>query len=186
MAKIKKSGNIEDEFNKRINKMRTKVEAIKPKLTYQFASKVTATFISKDYSKQVAAGLRAGDKLILSSLKQRLDDEMENGLWAWPIFKKGGTKLTNRVNGEIAGDPRNIVDTGRLKNSLRLRADNGEVNIAYREPYALITHYGGYIRPYGNPYARSVYLPARPWVKYTLETYDIGGVYRQAILAQFK
>jgi len=186
MAKIKKSGNIEDEFNKRIQKMRTKVEGIKPKLTYQFASKVKATFISKDFSTQVAAGLRAGDKLILSELKIKLDENMDSPLWSWPVFKKDGSKTTRRVNGSVAGDPRNIVDTGKLKASLRLRADDGEVNIAYREPYALITHYGGFIQPYGNPLARSVYLPPRPWVKYTLETYNIGDVYRKAILAQFK
>jgi len=186
MAKIKKNKNIEDEFNKRINKMRTKVESIKPKLTYQFSSKVTATFISKDYARQVAGGLRAGDQLILSELKMKLDENMDNDLWAWPVSKKDGTSTTERVNGTLVRDPRNIVDTGRLKASLRMRADDGVVNIAYREPYALITHYGGYILPYGNRHARPVFLPARPWVTYTLENYNIGQVYRQAILAQFK
>jgi phage gpG-like protein len=181
MARVtSKSGNIDDEMNKRIQKMRTKVKAIKPKLTYQFASKVEAIFISKDFSLQVKKGLQAGDKIIITELTNELNKNMESPMWGWTA------KVTERKNGEFVRRPRNIVDTGTLRSSLRLRADDGEVNIAYREPYSLITHYGGYIQPYGNPYAKPVYLPARPWVTYTLENYNIGTVYRKAILAQFR
>lgn len=59
---------------------------------------------------------------------------------------------------------RDIVDTGALKNSLSISTSGNKISISYSSPYAGITHYGGYIRPYGNPYAEPVYLPARPWI----------------------
>lgn len=59
---------------------------------------------------------------------------------------------------------RDIVDTGALKNSLSITTSGGRISITYSVPYAGIVHYGGYIRPYGNPYAEPVYLPPRPWI----------------------
>jgi len=84
-------------------------------------------------------------------LKKALDDAMDSPVWRW--------------NG---GKVRDIVDTGELKASGTVKIDNSGVSVVYSSPYAGIVHNGGYIRPYGNPNARPVYYPKRPWVAATL------------------
>ena len=63
-----------------------------------------------------------------------------------------------------SGGARDIVDTGRLKNSLSVTVSGDEILIYYDAPYASVVHEGGYIRPYGNKKIDAVYLPGRPWV----------------------
>lgn len=59
---------------------------------------------------------------------------------------------------------RDIVDTGELAKSLDITRSGKKISISYGTEYAALVHYGGYIQPYGNPSAESVYLPGRPWV----------------------
>lgn len=63
---------------------------------------------------------------------------------------------------------RDIYDTGALARSGKVVASDNGIEVTYSAPYANIVHNGGYIQPYGNPNARPVYMPARPWVSSVL------------------
>lgn len=63
---------------------------------------------------------------------------------------------------------RDIYDTGALSRSGKVVANGNGIEVTYSAPYANIVHNGGYIQPYGNPNARPVYMPARPWVSSVL------------------
>lgn len=88
---------------------------------------------------------------VARDLKQALDDAMDSPKWRW----KGGEK-------------RDIVDTGELKSTGVVKIDRNGVSVSYSSPYAGIVHDGGYIQPYGNPDARPIYYPKRPWIRTTL------------------
>ena len=68
---------------------------------------------------------------------------------------------------------RDIVDTGRLKESLEIKTDFKQTKIgfsvSYNTPYAAFVHYGGVMKPYGNKSAADVVIPARPWVQAVFE-----------------
>ena len=63
---------------------------------------------------------------------------------------------------------RDIYDTGALARSGKVVANSNGIEVTYSAPYANIVHNGGYIQPYGNPNARPVYMPPRPWVSSVL------------------
>ena len=69
------------------------------------------------------------------------------------------------------------IDTGKLKNSLEIRAKFSQTkvgfSIIYKTPYAAFVHYGGVMRPYGNPNAATVTIPGRPWISTALEGFDL-------------
>lgn len=88
-----------------------------------------------------------------------LNNTMDLPIWEW-------NNTTLRSNGQTAGSPRNLVDTGELKKSLFIATDaDDHVSATYNSPYANLVHYGGYITPYGNPSAAAVFVPGRPWIK---------------------
>jgi hypothetical protein len=57
-----------------------------------------------------------------------------------------------------------IVDTGALLRSQSVTVTGESIVITYGVPYAEFVHEGGYIRPYGNPNADTVYIQGRPWI----------------------
>ena len=88
---------------------------------------------------------------LVDGLREALNSAMESPVWDW------------------GSDTRDIIDTGALKNSLRIFADSeGDIHILYGESYAGIVHYGGYFNPYGNPNAKQ-YYPGRPWIDSVLK-----------------
>lgn len=120
-----------------------------------------------------------------------LNEAIEEATWSWP-------RATQRKNGSyVAPGLRNIVDTGNLKQSLKIATNFGKTQsslvIKYTAPYAALVHYGGYIRPYGNQNAKAVYLPARPWISNTLmgaadegssDLFDFTGLFKERVSAQ--
>ena len=92
---------------------------------------------------------------LMEKLKQdvgkALDKAIMSPIWAW----RDGT--------------RDIYDTGRLMSSKLIIVTPLALTVSYSVPYANIIHNGGYIQPYGNPAARPVYLPARPWITAVLD-----------------
>lgn len=160
MAKRKKGGSNEFDGAKIAKQIRTSVENVKPKLTYQFAVGVDVKFVSKaKYGKIIDAGVKRGNEIIQTELTKALNDAMDASIWKW---NPGVTTL--RKNGDEVTSPRNIVDTGALKASFRINIKGNSVDFAYREPYSRLVHWGGYIQPYGNPKASKVYVPGRPWI----------------------
>lgn len=92
-----------------------------------------------------------------------LTEAVQEKTWDWP-------RDTQRQNGAyVTKGMRDIVDTGNLDKSKKLNTSFGKtqsrLTVRYTAPYAGLVHWGGYITPYGNPKARAVYLPPRPWIK---------------------
>ena len=95
------------------------------------------------------------------ALKPALDAAI-NSMWAWngnPIWR----------DGTQPGNPRDIVHTGKLRDSLstktRFLKTKSDIAISYKTPYAAFMYYGGAMQPYGNPNAATVLIPGRPWIE---------------------
>ena len=110
--------------------------------------------MKKRVSKALSKGTQKASAYVEKNLKIALDKAMAS-MWTW------------------TEGSRDIIDTGKLKNSLKLTTvfNQTKVNwqIQYRTPYAAFVHYGGVIKPYGNKNARDVLIPARPWVQAVME-----------------
>ena len=94
-----------------------------------------------------------------------LDNAMDARIYEWDT-------TTVRKSGETVGSPRNIVDTGYLKNS---RYDVSKLN---QRDYIYPADYArdvleGYIDEWGNS------KPGRNWVKVAVESEDWAEVYRE-------
>ncbi|MGA0100596.1 MAG: hypothetical protein ACO3HF_01000 [Burkholderiaceae bacterium] len=117
-------------------------------------------------NKALIRGMQNGMNRIETSLSQALDSAMQSSSWGWP-------RQTLRKNGSTAGTSRDIIDTGALMRSKKLKVDfkqtKASLNIRYTAPYAAIVHYGGYIIPYGRPGRAAVNIPGRPWITATFE-----------------
>ena len=128
----------------------TKLEVLPPKIDMKDSSPK----MRRAMNAAIVEGTIKAAAYVQKDLKGALNAAMDYSGWAW-------------IN-----DTRDIVDTGKLKNSLVLAEKNLKtkttIEIKYRSPYANIVHYGGYIQPYGNKNANSVLYPARPWVEATL------------------
>ena len=110
--------------------------------------------MKKRVSKALSKGTQKASAYVEKNLKIALDKAMTS-MWTW------------------TEGSRDIVDTGKLKNSLKLTAVFNQTKVSwqiqYRTPYAAFVHYGGVIKPYGNKNARDVLIPARPWVQAIME-----------------
>lgn len=112
-----------------------------------------------DLSKVIATEMEViGEKEIkkvmgtmAAKLKNALNAAIKSSVWAWP-----------------SGGSRDIYDQGRLASSGNVTVEGSSLVVTYGAPYANLVHNGGYILPYGNPNARPVYLPGRPWVTSTI------------------
>ena len=110
--------------------------------------------MKKRVSKALSKGTLKASSYVEKNLKIALDKAMTS-MWTW------------------TSGSRDIIDTGKLKNSLKLTAVFNQTKVSwqiqYRTPYAAFVHYGGVIKPYGNRNARDVLIPARPWVQAVME-----------------
>jgi hypothetical protein len=83
--------------------------------------------------------------------KQEQIAQIEQDKWGWP-------NETHRRNGSVVGSPRDIVDTGELRDSLRLEpVSPTEVIYSYDCNHAIIVHQGATLKGGGK-------IPPRPWV----------------------
>ncbi len=135
--------------------------------------------------KALTRGIQAGGSQIESYLPGLLDQALQASVWSWP-------RTTLRKNGSLAGQTRNIVDTGALKGSgkvvTKYLKTKSIFSVVYKAPYASLVHYGGYVTPYGDPSRQKVYIPGRPWVQAVIEGntaginfIDTSGIMEQSI-----
>lgn len=105
-------------------------------------------------NKALSKGAQKGATYVERNLKVALDNSI-GSQWGW-----------------IQGT-RDIVDTGRLMESLQIKAKFSQTKVGfeviYKAPYAAFVHYGGLMKPYGNKNAADVLIPARPWVQAVFE-----------------
>lgn len=106
--------------------------------------------------------------------------------------QKGGTYVSKDLKKVLDASITSYkaVDTGRLKNSLEIREKFSQTkvgfSIIYKTPYAAFVHYGGVMKPYGNPYAASVVIPGRPWIEQGLKGFDLKTPFDKGISEAWK
>ena len=110
-------------------------------------SRVIATEMEVIGEKEIKKAMGAMATKLNSALKAAI----KSPVWAWS-----------------SGGARDIYDKGRLASSGNVTVEGLSLVVTYGAPYANLVHNGGYILPYGNPNARPVYLPGRPWVTSTI------------------
>ena len=119
----------------------------------------------QNVKRAVSKGLVKSTSYVSAQLREALNTAVESEVWAWP-------RDTERTF-EVVGSPRDIIDTGKLRDSLVINEKFGQtkstIEVKYTTPYAALMHYGGMVQPYGNPYAATVSIPGRPWITATWE-----------------
>ena len=133
-----------------------------PKVT--FDEKDSKALRKKAGAALVAANIR-GMGEVEKQLGQALDASV-NSLWPW-------NRNVVWRDGTVPGNPRDIVYTGKLRDSRVLKTKflktKATLSIAYKAPYAALMYYGGAIQPYGNKNVVSVLIPGRPWIEAIFE-----------------
>lgn len=88
------------------------------------------------------------------------DQQMIRDDWKW------NDNETKRKNGEIARNPRDIIDTGDLLRSKdRVQVNNSTVEFIWKDDVAELVHDGGVVKGGGR-------YPARPWTEETISELD--------------
>lgn len=140
----------------------TKLEILPPKIDM----KDNTVKMRRAMNSAIVEGTIKASAYVQRDLKMALDKSVSSNIWAWP-------GSTIRGNGSVAGTSRNIIDSGRLKDSLVISEKHLKtkttLQIKYNTPYAALVHYGGAILPYGNRNANTVVVPGRPWITNTLQ-----------------
>ena len=116
------------------------------------------TGISKRIKEAIRSDLEQNLHAGVPELEEALNFAIESPVWNW------NGQETIRKDGEIVSNPRNIVDTGALADSLVIESSGLGLVVSYRAPYAAIVHYGGITWNGGQ-------IQPRPWVDAVL----IGG-----------
>ena len=133
----------------------------------------------------ITKGVQRGMARVETSLSKALDDAMMASSWEWSSI------VTTRVNGQTVGSPRNIVDTGFLRDSKKLKISylqtKTTVEVKYTAPYANLVHFGGMIRPYGAKGRTLKPIQPRPWITAVLnggwgiEKLDVDSIINEAL-----
>ncbi len=104
-------------------------------------------------------------ELVTKELAEEMTLQLEDPKWEWSdrvTVRKEGVGVTGR----IARSPRDIVDTGLLRDSLTVtRRDYLSVLYEYPIDYAAIVHQGATL-------SSGAFIPARPWVTEAVKDYD--------------
>lgn len=108
--------------------------------------------LEKDVYELVHRKVLRSQEKVKSEMKNAMDSKWD---WTGP-----GLRQPN---------PRDIVDTKKLRDSVKTSVTKGTksvtLTIEYKDlPYAACMYYGCYIQPWGNKAARPVFLPGRPWI----------------------
>jgi phage gpG-like protein len=111
-----------------------------------------------------------GRQLAIESFNEMVDEfaqeinfQIEDTKWNWP-------RETVRKNGSVVGSPRNIVDTGELKNSQFIEdvSDTYKV-IGYTADHATLVYEGYQIE---RSDGKITNVPARPFIDTAIEDYN--------------
>lgn len=88
-------------------------------------------------------------RAVVDDFATACNDSFHESVWAWP-------RTTRRSGGRLVGSPRDVVDTGRLKDSQQPAVWQGDTaTISWVAPYAAAVFLGAILRE------RSSSLPAR-------------------------
>ena len=99
--------------------------------------------ILTEWKKEIIKRMTTNLTMSIPDVRELLDNAMESPVWQWTT------------------DTRDIIDTGRLRDSLQIKMNGFGLLVSYNTPYAAIVHYGG-VKRNGGIY------PARPWAESVL------------------
>jgi len=100
---------------------------------------------------------------VVGEFAQEINFQIEDSKWTWP-------RETVRQNGSVVSSPRDIVDTGELKNSQFIE-DVSDVYkvIGYTADHAALVHEGYQIERNNGTVTD---VPARPFIDTAIEDYN--------------
>jgi len=119
---------------------------------------------------------RAFDRLV-DRFEDLQTEQIEAIRWRW-------FHSTRRTSGQVVNSPRDIVDTGALRDSLQVSSiGNNHVRYEYQEDYSGLVHQGfdGVGRA-GSPES----YPARPWVVTAYEENDLLEIFREYLAEELQ
>jgi hypothetical protein len=144
-------------------------------------------------------------EIVMGELFSAFQQSFTANAWSWPrdlpTRKLRGATVGEKAASYRRGEgitppnPRNVIDTGSLRQSGSYRmASRFEANFTWSANYATAVHEGARIYPWGNRRAARVTLPARPWTRAVLGqenvpgvvTYDVGKRLRDVWMVQFR
>ena len=148
------------------------------------STRVTVTGSLRAQAEQAA---RAATKAVMAELNGAFQQSFTAKAWQWPRDlpdrKLNGATLAEKIRsyqageGIRAGNPRNIIDSGNLRQTGSWRMSGPyEATFTWSADYATAVHEGAMIYPWGNRKARRVHLPARPWTRAVMGQEDAPGV----------
>lgn len=108
-------------------------------------------------------------KVVFTEMNGRFQDAIGSKVWQWP-------RQTVRSNGRAVGSPRNIVDTGALRQSNIFTQSGYEAVFRWTQNYASFVHEGAMVYPFGDTSRERVYNPGRPWTSAVLGTEKVVGI----------
>lgn len=130
--------------------------------------RVTVTTGNLRAAAQEAA--RRASEIVMGELFGAFQASFTQQAWDWP-------RPTPRGGGQVAGSPRNIIDTGNLRQSGSFQMTGPyQATFRWSANYATAVHEGAMIYPWGNRDADRVLLPARPWTRAVLGQEQVGGI----------
>lgn len=100
---------------------------------------------------------------MVGEFAQEINFQIEDTKWNWP-------RETVRKNGSVVGSPRDIVDTGELKNSQFIE-DNSDTHkvVGYTADHAALVHEGYQVERNDGTVTD---VPARPFIDTAIEDYN--------------
>lgn len=116
-------------------------------------------------------------------------DTMGSPVWQWPretVRGRSYDRQGRRTAGRIVGSPRNIVDTGLLRQSGYLTTTGTLASFRFTLNYATAVHNGAWIYPWGDKTRDRVFLPGRPFLGAILGTTPYPGVEPYPIAERFR
>jgi hypothetical protein len=132
--------------------------------------KVTGSLTAK-YKQASAAAAEAAMKAVAPELNGRFQEAIGSRVWEWP-------NVTIRSNKKPVGSPRNIVDSGALRQSNGFQVAGKIAMFRWSSIYASAIHEGAALQNGGI-------IQPRPWTSAVLGTEKVSGIeaydYRKAM-----
>jgi hypothetical protein len=121
------------------------------------------------FTTDLEAKARRTSEKAAAAIFQILNARFQAALAA-PVYEWNPGVNTTRSNGQTVGSPRNIVDTGLLRQSNTGPEINGlRVRYRWNAPYAVAVHEGAQLE-------NGTVLPPRPWTAAVLGTEPVDGI----------
>lgn len=132
-----------------------------------------------DFAAQAQRAAEIATRMIAPELNSAFQDAIGSAVWEWPreTIRRGSLDSKGqRGPGYRVTSPRNIVDTGALRQSNDYIISGTLIMFRWTIGYAAATHYGAEIFPFGDRSKPKVNLPPRPWTDAVLGNIQVSGV----------